>query len=128
MEEIIVDFQKTVDGLRESLQLRKNKVTRDSALLRFQLCFELAWKAIKVYAKEQAVECVSPRDAFRTAFQLYLVEYDEEWLMMVTDRNSVTHLYKEDFANEVYGRLPKYLGLFEELLANLKKNTRQLAL
>ncbi|MBU4481607.1 nucleotidyltransferase substrate binding protein [Patescibacteria group bacterium] len=74
IEEVILkDFKKTIGRLEEVLRLRKTKIIRDSAIKRFELCFDLAWKSIKVYAKNQNVECVSPRDCIKTAFQLKLI-------------------------------------------------------
>lgn len=103
------------------MNVEKNKITRDSALLRFQLCFELAWKAIKTYAKDEGVECFSPKSCFQTAFQLGLVDYDEEWAEMINDRNLIVHLYEEKMADKIYGRLLDYLSLFEKLYSKLNK-------
>ena len=115
MEEILEDFHQAIEALKEALAAEKNKITRDSALLRFQLCFELAWKAIKAYAREEGVECFSPKSCFRTAFQLNLVDYNQDWLNMVEDRNAIVHLYEEKAADEIYDKLPDYLALFEKL-------------
>lgn len=121
MEEILKDFNQTIIALKEVLAVEKNKITRDSALLRFQLCFELAWKAIKVYSRKEGVECFSPKSCFQTAFQLNLVDYDENWLNMVNDRNLIVHLYEEDMADKIFSRLPDYLTLFEKLYLKLKR-------
>jgi nucleotidyltransferase substrate binding protein (TIGR01987 family) len=114
------DFQKIISRLEEVLELKKTKVNRDSAIKRFELCFDLAWKSIKAYAKNQGMECYSPRECFKTAFQLGLIDSDERWLKMVDDRNLTTHLYKEQYADEVYKRLSDYLKLFKKLLSKLE--------
>lgn len=122
MEEILKDFNQTITALKEVLAIKKNDITRDSALLRFQLCFELAWKAIKSRAKSEGVECFSPKSCFQTAFQLNLVDYDENWLTMVNDRNLIVHLYEENVADQIYGRLSSYIPLFEKLYEKLNLN------
>lgn len=119
MEEILEDLNRTITALKEALAAEKNKISRDSALLRFQLCFELAWKAIKIRARDEGVECFSPKSCFQTAFQLNLVDYDENWLSMVADRNLIVHLYEEDMADKIYSRLGSYLSLFEKLHSKL---------
>lgn len=119
MDEILKDFNQVIAALKEVLSVEKTKITRDSALLRFQLCFELAWKAIKVYARAEGTECFSPKSCFQTAFQLGLVDYDEDWLKMIEDRNLVVHLYGEEMADEIYEHLSNYLSLFEKLSAKL---------
>lgn len=113
------DFQKAIKKLEEVLGLKKTEITRDSAIKRFELCFDLAWTSIKAYAKNQGVECYSPRECFKTAFQLKLIDYQEGWLKMIDDRNLTTHLYNEKYAEEVYSRLGNYLELFKKLGARL---------
>ena len=115
------DFEKVMSRLEEVLALEKSAIHRDSAIKRFELCFELCWKQIKIYARHQGIECNSPRSCFKTAFQLGLIDYDETWLKMIDDRNLTAHIYKEDYAEGVYLRLPNYIGLFKELLLHLKE-------
>jgi len=112
---IIEDFKKSINRLKEVLELEKTAINRDSAIKRFELCFDLAWKSIKLYAKKEGIECNSPRACFKTAFQLNLINYEEKWLKMIDDRNLTTHLYKEEYADQVYERLSGYIILFENL-------------
>ena len=119
MEEILKDFNQAISALKEVLAVEENKITRDSALLRFQLCFELAWKTIKIYSRKEGVECFSPKSCFHTAFQLNLVDYDENWINMVEDRNMIVHIYAEEMADKIYSRLLEYLELFEKLYSKL---------
>ena len=121
MNPIVEDFERIIKKLEEILALDKTEINRDSAIKRFELCFDLSWKSIKSYAGQAGVECNSPRDCFKTAFQLKLIEYNELWLEMIKDRNLSAHLYKEENADQVYSRLPKYLNIFKELLTKLKE-------
>jgi len=113
---VFQDFKRAVERLNEVLVMEKTSVVRDSAIKRFEFCFDLAWKTIKNYAKVQGLECNSPREAIKTAFTLKLIAYDEKWLSMIDDRNSTVHMYKEEYANVVYARLPEYLKLFKDLI------------
>jgi len=121
MEQVLKDYSKAIAALGEVLSVKKDKITRDSALLRFQLCFELAWKAIKIQARDEGVECFSPKSCFQTAFQLGFIDYDEGWIEMISDRNLIVHLYEEETAEKIYGRLSNYLLLFKKLQSKLKK-------
>jgi len=120
LNKILADFEKAVKRLEEVLELKKTGVVRDSAIKRFELCFDLAWKSIKNYSKIQGIECYSLRECFKAAFQLKLIEHDDEWLRMIDDRNLTTHLYKESEAEKVYKNLPKYLEMFKNLFEKLK--------
>lgn len=117
---VFKDFEKSIKRLDEVLKLKKTGIIRDSAIKRFELCFDLAWKSSKAYAKSKGVECYSPKDCFKEAFQLKLIDYDEQWLDMLNDRNLTTHLYKEEQADKVYSKLANYLKMFKRLLSKLK--------
>jgi len=119
---IIEDFKKAINKLDEVLDMKKTEILRDSAIKRFELCFDLAWKSIKICAKIQGAECYSPKACFKTAFQLKFVEYDEKWSDMVDDRNLSSHTYKIELAEEIYLKLPGYLSLFKDLLKKLKED------
>jgi len=116
---MLSDFTKAIKRLNEVLNLEANEIVRDSAIKRFEICFDLAWKAIKVYAKKQGLECYSPRECFKTAFRLKLIDYQEDWLKMIDDRNAIVHVYAEEYADQVYAHLGKYLELFENLTSKL---------
>jgi hypothetical protein len=51
MQNILNDFKNAISRLEEVLKLEKTDIVRDSAIKRFELSFDLAWKAIKSYAK-----------------------------------------------------------------------------
>lgn len=98
----------------------KNVVNRDSAIKRFELTFELAWKAIKAYSAVKGVLCRLPRDCFQEAFKTGIVMDNPLWLKMIEDRNLTIHTYNEQLAEDIYGRLKDYLPLFQTLGEALK--------
>ncbi len=114
------DFKKAIENLEEVLILAKTDIIRDSAIKRFEICYDLAWKAIKNRAKDEGMECFSPRSCVKMAFQLKLIDYDEKWLKMIDDRNLTAHLYKKEYAEQVYSRLKDYLELFKKLYGNFE--------
>ena len=118
---LLKDFKKTIARLEEAVSLEKTEIVRDSAIKRFELCFDLAWKCIKSYARREGIECNSPRSCLKVAFQLNLISYDENWLKMLDDRNLAVHIYREEYAEELYSRLSLYEGLFKELAMKLEK-------
>ena len=119
MNSALLDFKKAISRLKEVLDLEKSDVVRDSAIKRFEMCFDLAWKVIKLHVKKQGLECYSPRQCFKIAFQLKLIDNQENWLRMIDDRNITVHIYKEKYANQVYKHLKKHLELLEKLVEKL---------
>lgn len=121
MESLLSDFKTATDRLKEVLKLSKTDTNRDSAILRFQLCFDLAWKSIKAFARKEGKECYSPRQCFKVGFQLGLIEHDQMWLKMIESRNEIVHTYQEKLAVSIYSYLKDYLDLFESLYIALAK-------
>jgi nucleotidyltransferase substrate binding protein (TIGR01987 family) len=119
---IVEDFKKSVENLEEVLNLKRTKVVRDSAIKRFELCFDLAWKSTKEYAKLKGFECYSPIDCFKAGFQLKIIQHNEKWVKMVKDRNLSVHTYKEEAANKLYSKLSGYLKLFKELKKKIENH------
>lgn len=105
------DFQRAAARLAEVLNLEKTDIVRDSAIKRFELCFDLAWKCIQAYARREGIECHSPRSCLKTAFQLKLIDYDDNWLKMLDDRNLAVHTYKEKYADDIFSRLSLYSSM-----------------
>ncbi|MBI2120848.1 MAG: nucleotidyltransferase substrate binding protein [Parcubacteria group bacterium] len=116
------DFTKALLRLDEVLALPKNDVVRDSAIKRFELCFELGWKAMKAYLEENHnVACASPRTCFREAFRVGAIDYDEHWINLTSTRNYTVHTYREAFAEKIYAELPRARDMFHKLADVLKK-------
>lgn len=116
---IFQDLNSAVENLDEILKMEKNDIYRDAAIKRFELCFDLGWKAIKNYAKKQGLECYSPRGCLKVAYQLKLIDYEDKWFEVIDDRNLTAHLYDSEHADKVYARLGGYLDLFKDLAKKL---------
>ena len=105
--------------LRSAMEQPKTEWTRDSAIQRFEFTFELAWKAVARMAREEGIECLSPRTALRTALKLGWIADDENWLTMLDDRNRTRHTYNEAIAEDLYSRLRAHLTALKGLHARL---------
>ena len=114
------DFKKAVKNLHDILGKEKTAEMRDASIKRFELAYDLCWKFIKNEAKSHGVECYTPRQCFKAAFQLKLADQDKTWIDMIEDRNSAVHTYKEALADALYKKLPEYLKLFEDLKEKIK--------
>lgn len=115
-ESLFEDFENALNRLEEILRVEKNDIVRDSAIKRFEMAFDLSWKTVKAFLEEyHNVACASPRNCFREAFRLGLIEYDDYWLVLVGDRNYTIHAYSEVLAEKIYNDLPKALEFFRKL-------------
>jgi nucleotidyltransferase substrate binding protein (TIGR01987 family) len=117
---ILQQFERAVGKFSDVLEQEKNEYMRDSAIQRFEFTFELAWKTLKAFLEEQGITVYSPRDSFKGAFQVGLIDEEITWLEMIELRNLTTHTYNESTAEEIYDALPRILVLYKKLLENLK--------
>jgi nucleotidyltransferase substrate binding protein (TIGR01987 family) len=117
---ILRDLQNVVSKLDEALAAPKSDFSRDSAILRFELAFEVSWKAAQKFALEEGLEASSPRQAFERAFQLGWISDEVLWKEILVQRNLAVHIYREPLAENLYKQLENFLGGFKELLKNLK--------
>lgn len=116
LEALKKQYQKAVQRLDEVLGKEKNDVMRDSAIKRFEFTFDLSWKIVKAFLEERkGVKCASPKECFREAYRLELIDYDEFWLKMTDWRNEAVHTYSEKFADILYGKLPETFKRFRLL-------------
>lgn len=119
--EKLQSYIQSVDRLSEILDAPVTVANRDSAIKRFELTFELAWKCLKEFLGAKGIVCRSPRDCFEQAFSLDLMTDDPLWLKMLEDRNLSVHTYNEKLAQDIYGRLKDYLRLFTGLRNSFSK-------
>ena len=126
MKEILISFEKSIQRLEEILKEEETVANRDSAIKRFEFTVELAWKCVQKFLREQEIICRSPKECLKEAFKFGLIEDDPRWLEMFEDRNLTVHTYNETTAEEVYGRLSNYLGVFELLKEKLNQFQKEL--
>ena len=85
---------------------------------RFEFCFELAWKSLKLSLSEwEGLGSASPRQAIEHAYALRWLEHEEPWLQMLQDRNPSSHTYREGLARESHARIPGHVRQLRDLLS-----------
>lgn len=67
-DELKKDFRKILDRWKEALDQPETELSRDAAILRFELTFEVGWKYIQLRAREEGYEVNSAR-LFNKLFQ-----------------------------------------------------------
>jgi nucleotidyltransferase substrate binding protein (TIGR01987 family) len=116
------DFERVLARWDESLvawQSGGSDRDRDSAILRFELTYEVAWKHLQSLARAQGLESAGPRQAFENAFRLGWIEDEVVWVDAIRARNAAVHAYREALAQELAASLPKLHAAFAALLKAL---------
>jgi len=115
----LADLKLALLKLKEGISQAKDDLDQDGVIQRFEFTFELTWKTIQEYARLSGLEVVSPKDSFRVAADLKLINNPEEWFGFLKDRNETVHLYDESRVKEIFSRIPKFVKEVEALIAKL---------
>ena len=109
------DFEDILSRWGEVLAEPENDIVRDSAILRFELTFEVAWKLVQVLVREEGYEANSPRQAFQQAFAIGWITDEEVWADIIKARNTAVHVYRQEYAERLYQQLNNYYQAFKQL-------------
>ena len=123
-EQRLEDLTKTYSRLAEAIsQDDFEELEKDGVIQRFEFTFELAWKTLKDYLEDQGfTDISSPKKVLRKAFQGGLFQDDEIWLKMLEDRNSLSHLYKQEMSEIVFQKIKNdYTQALGDLILKLEK-------
>jgi nucleotidyltransferase substrate binding protein (TIGR01987 family) len=113
-------FKQAIENLEEVLKKSKTDIVRDSAIKRYEICYELAWKTVQEKLKNQGLEvCRSPKECFKQAFYQEWIDNELLFSDMIKNRNLTTHIYDSELAENVYLDIKNYLPLFKELLQKI---------
>jgi nucleotidyltransferase substrate binding protein (TIGR01987 family) len=108
-----------MDALAGQLDARLIDGLKNGVAQKFEYTFELCWKCIKDFLKQQeGVDEATPKKIIK-AFHLsgYLVEDDYLALLKaVDDRNLLSHNYDQAIFAEILSRIPEYARLIERLI------------
>ena len=121
-----IDVRNAAARLAEAVALPESDIVRDAVIRRFEFCFELVWKTLKLYLERQGHECGGPRGTLKKAFAEGLIITPEEadlWLQMLEDRNLTSHTYDEALAKRIYQSIARHhvplLGTMARQIQNL---------
>lgn len=126
VERKLGNAEQALGRLQEVLARPKDDVVRDSAILRFTLAVETAWKAARAVIADQAgperLTSASPKAVARESqIAGFLDESQAEAVIaMMNDRNLTVHTYDEEKANALFSRLPEHATLIERWLLALR--------
>jgi nucleotidyltransferase substrate binding protein (TIGR01987 family) len=116
LQERVSELVKATSRLEEACQQPVSSFIRDSVIRRFEFCWELAWKALRLRLEIFGVEVLNPRDTYQEALNKGLIAEGNLWSEAQKSRNLTSHTYDEALAEQVYRFvLDKGLPLFRKL-------------
>ncbi len=135
MDKIRVKYQQLENALN-ALEEMSNRYTktkigadrleyeayRESVIQRFEYSYDLLWKYLKLFLSTyHDIKLNSPRSVFQECLKQDIISPDETVLLekIVEDRNSTTHEYDEEIAEEISKSIMSYQSFFKELLKRI---------
>ena len=117
-------LEKALLQLSDALEESESPIVRDACLQRFEFCYELLWKTLKIFLEEiHGVRAVSPRQVFKEAFALSIIDEELTFVEMIESRNTLAHTYNEEQAMKIYVKCADYLKAMKNVLAQLNKQS-----
>ncbi len=107
LQQRIDQFQRAVRRLEEACAQPENEFIRDSVIQRFEFCFELSWKMLRLKLQEEGLEAATPRGVIREAVAARLLHDGNLWSEMLQQRNLTSHTYDDALARKVYAFICK---------------------
>lgn len=122
-----INFACAVARLEEAVELCQENPCDffyDGLIQRFEFSTELAWKTCQEHLSALGFTTVhGPKPVMREAFSAGLIEKDEIWISLLSDRNLTSDIYDERTAREIAQRvMTDYLIEFRKLKEKLCDN------
>ena len=120
-ETTLANLQRALARLQEALAISSDApLAIDGTIQRYEFAIELTWKSIKRVLMDEGIETATPREAIKAAFKARWIDDEMLWLAMLKDRNATSHIYDEETARKIYGRIGNYFPTMQRALETLR--------
>jgi len=97
-------------------------VHRDALIKRFEFCYDLTWKYLKLLLKKKhSIDVASPRSVFQECYRQSLLtrEQSEAMIDMIDARNQTAHVYDEQMADIVSQSIVVYYEFLSQMIKDV---------
>lgn len=89
-------YNQALDRLHEVIDLDENDIIRDSLIQRFEFTYELAWKSMFYWMKDQGEQVPEMQNPIiQAAFRCELINDPALWEDIKKQRDETSHTYNE---------------------------------
>lgn len=96
-----------------------NRFIIDGSIQRFEFCTELFWKTLKRILSDLGKETTYPKDILREAYQGFIIDDEDAWILILNDSNQTSHTYDETLADIIFQRLPQHLAIMKSTYSKI---------
>jgi len=120
------NFENAFKRLKQAIDAHKTEPGNDlfqMALIQaFEFTFELGWKTMKDFLREQGIKTNFPREAIKEAFATDIIEDGQAWIDMIDERNLTSYAYSEELAKKAINNIVyKYFSAIEQVYEYFKE-------
>lgn len=119
LQNLIENLKKANQRLKQATKTKPTQMNKDATIQRFEFTFELAWKTMQEYIRDQGFDCKSPKNCIREGARLDLIDNPEKWFEFLNNRNLIAYTYNEKIANTVYRKAIKFSQNLDKFLQNI---------
>lgn len=121
-EQYMTDFNNALSALRDGTGAARSDLEIDGAIQRFEFTYELFWKLLKSYLQLQGILANTPKESFKEAFRIGILEDQDAALKLLDDRNLTVHIYDRKTSREVFDRIrSSHLLVFQRAVERMQK-------
>ena len=101
------NYKKALATMKSAVELASSRELSDlekqGVIQGFEFTFELAWNVMKDYLEEKGISgIIGSKDTVRHSFNKGLIKDGQVWMDIIRDRNTASHVYDEETANELF--------------------------
>jgi len=106
----------------EELEFYQLEAAKSALIQHFEFSYELCWKFMKRYLVQDGedVEFLTRKDVFRASISKRLITDFDLWVKFHNARNSTSHTYNEEKAEEAFGVAKLFFCEFTEFVKALE--------
>jgi|ERR1700722_20095137 len=104
LKDSLGNLDKATGKLEDALKIPKDReLVVEGTIQRFEYVIELMWKTLKRALEYEGIHPKTPRESLKEAFKAGWLHDEGEWLDMLDQRNTSSHLYlSEELAENNY--------------------------
>lgn len=116
------NLEKAFIKLKDGTETARDELERDGVIQRFEFTFEIFWKTLKIFLRDNGIEVKTPKEALKEAFKIGWLKDEELYLDMMEDRNKTSHIYDKETSEVIFGRIKSnYVQAIKEVLGGLSR-------
>ena len=130
------DLESALSNFRDALTLEPRLFPelvadniKSGQIQKFEFTVELLWKTVQVFLFEMdGVDVVTPKSVAKEFVEAGYCDYEtyELFIRAVNDRNQLSHIYRQEMAETIRQRLPRFLILVEQIVSVMKSKIENL--